>query len=169
VSRMSNQHLVLHTGIRIGLTILLVAVLFWSFMANPDELQEFELEAVLQPAISEPAAKMSEIDQRSISASMFDVELWHTPEVAEPVVEKPAPQPTRVSLQLMAITRASKDEQQQGRTAVIYDPDNDQIHSVRAGEKIGAYSVGQISDSSVELTDGRRVARLELELLEPWP
>lgn len=166
---MSNQHLVLHTGIRIVIAVLLVAVVFWSFTANPDELEEFNIDAVLQPADSEPAAKMSEIDQRSIGALMFDVELWHTPEVVEPVVEKPAPQPARVSLQLMAITKVSNIEQQQGRTAVIYDPDNDQVHSVRVGEKIGSYSVEQISDSTVELTDGRRIARLELELLEPRP
>lgn len=169
MNRMGNHNLILHVWSRIGLMALLLGVLVWSFWSSPAELEDFDLDQVLQSPESVADAANAPISQRDIDASIFDIELWHVPEVVEAVAEQVIPQPAQLNLQLMAITEEPGVEQGAERSAVIYDPDNDRIHRVRVGTKIGSYSVREITGTTVEVGDGRRIATLELDLLEPSP
>jgi hypothetical protein len=149
--------------------LLLIAVVVWSIGSKPIELENFDLDTVTKAAPSDEGEQTSENDHQPLNASDFDVSLWHTPEAESPVAEKQAPQPARINLQLMAISQAAENQQYVSRTAVVYDPVIDQIHSVQEGAMIGSFRVQSISETSVELTDGRRVALLKLEMLEPQP
>ena len=166
---MGNHNLISHVWARMGLMAMLLGVLVWSFWSRPAELEDFDLDDVLQSPESITDTANSPIMQRDIDASVFDVELWHAPEVLETVAEQVIPQPAQLNLQLMAITEEPGVEQGAERSAVIYDPDNDRIHRVSVGTKIGSYSVREITGTTVEVGDGRRIATLELDLLEPSP
>ncbi len=166
---MGNHNLILHVWTRIGLLVLLLGVLVWSLWSSPAELEGFDLDEVLNSPESIVDAANSPITQRDTDASEFKAELWHAPEVVETVAEQVIPQPAQLNLQLMAITEEPGVEQGAERSAVIYDPDNDRIHRVSVGTRIGAYSVREITGTTVEVGDGRRIATLELDLLEPSP
>ncbi len=159
----------LHVGVRVGLMVMVLIVLVWSSWSSPVEVASIDLDEVLRSPKSIADAANSRSTQRDIDASVFDVSLWHVPEVVETVAERSVPQPAQVNLQLMAITEEPGVEQGADRSAVIYDPDNDRIHRVKVGARIGSYSVREITGNSVEIGDGRSIAVLELELLEPNP
>ena len=169
MSRMGNHNLLSHVWARIGLLAMLLGVLVWSSWSRPAELEDFDLDEVLHSPQSIADAANAPFSQRYTDASVFDVELWHVPDVVETVAEQVIPQPAQLNLQLMAITEEPGVEQGAERSAVIYDPDNDRIHRVTVGTKIGAYSVREITGTTVEVGDGRRIATLELDLLEPSP
>ena len=169
MSRMSNHNLSMHLGVRFALVVMLLGVLMWSLWSKPAKLANFDLDEVLLSPESAPEKTNSQFTRQRIDATVFDVELWHVPQVVEPVAERVVQQPTQLNLQLMAITEESGMDQGAGRTAVIYDPDYDRIHRVRVGTQIGSYRVREITASSVEIGAGRRIAVLELELLEPNP
>lgn len=169
MSRMGNHNLILHVWARIGLLALLLGVLVWSLLSSPAELEGFDLDEVFHSPESIVDAANTPISQRDTDASVFDVKLWHVPDVVETVAEQVTPQPAQLNLQLMAITEEPGVVQGAERSAVIYDPDNDRIHRVSVGTKIGAYSVREITGTTVEVGDGRRIATLELDLSEPSP
>ena len=169
MSRVSNQHVNTHFAVRSVLVVSLLATLLWAISAKPKEPAFFDLEGVFQAEAPDPSFVTQQGDPHSISMAVFDVELWHMPEVIQPEVQRPVVQIARPNLQLMAILMSASNEQQPDRYAVIYDQDNDQVHDVRIGAQIGPYSVRRISESEVELQDGSRVAVLELDLLEPRP
>lgn len=169
MSRLTNSNKTFHAIVRLGLVALFFIAVIWSINARPGELEVFDIGSVIEATQPDGAEQISRIDVRPISASEFHVNLWYTPEVKAQVDEQPAVQPTRLNLQLMAISSRASNQQEQDRTAVIYDPDTDQVHNVSVGTQIGSFNVQRITSSSVELSDGKRVALLELDLLEPLP
>lgn len=169
MSRVSNQHLTTHIAMRSLLLVVFLAAILWAIMVKPKELATFDIDPVFQTETPDPPSVTPQTDQQSISMEVFNVELWHMPEIIQPEVQQPVVQIARPNLQLMAILMGASNEQHPDRYAVIYDQSNDQVHDVRVGAQIGPYSVRQISDSTVELQDGPRVAVLELDLLEPRP
>lgn len=169
MSRVSNQHLSTHFAVRSVLVVSLLATMLWAISAKPKELERFDIDAVFQAGTPDLSSSTPQGDRQSINGEVFDLELWHMPEIIQPEVQRPVVQIARPNLQLMAILMSASNEQQPDRYAVIYDQDNDQVHDVRIGAQIGPYSVRQISERTVELQDGQRVAVLELDLLEPRP
>ncbi len=167
MSQVSNQHLNTHFAVRSVLVVSLLATLLWAISAKPKELEGFDIDAVFQTGTPALSSSTPQGRRQSISREVFDLELWHMPEIPQPEVQHPVVQVARSNLQLMAISMGAGDEQQPDRYAVIYDQDNDQVHDVRIGAQIGPYRVRQISERAVELQDGPRVAVLKLDLLEP--
>ncbi|MBO6740744.1 MAG: hypothetical protein JJ916_12905 [Phycisphaerales bacterium] len=98
-----------------------------------------------------------------VSESMFQLELWHTPVVAQAEKVEPIVKPTPLKVQLIAIISDAIS----GRdAAVMYDPDRDEIRSVYVGSQIGGHDVSEITQDAVELANGARSQRIKLETVE---
>lgn len=162
-----NNHALLHWCVRVALLTLLVSAIAWTLWPERVQASPFDLESLLR--VDDSGEEQSASDGSALDASMFDAQLWYIPAVAavEPILTEP--QPTKVNLQLLAITSDSGASGASTQSAVIYEPDADLVHQVEVGGSISGFVVQRISDTSVELQQGQRIARLELELMEDGP
>lgn len=89
-------------------------------------------------------------------------ELWNPlPSPAPPAEEERNESVRRPSLSLVGIVIEDHD-----RLAVLYDPDTDRLHLLRAGERIEPFMVESIDDSAVTIRDGSFVVRLDVSKRE---
>ena len=162
-----NEHLVFHRVIRSVIGAIGVSALVWILSSNLPVLESLDIDEVFQEGseslVKEPVNRVD-----SLSEHVFSVDLWYVPviepkEVKAPVLKE---QPVRLNIELMAITSELDDAGKQVFSAVIFDADADTIRSIRLGDLVASYRVSQITEKSVELKSGNRVAVLELELLE---
>ena len=163
---LNNRHLVLHVFLRGLLVVALLLISTWLIWPKNATQDSFELDDVLIADVAEDSTDSTPLENRTISTADFDIDLWYVPPVKQPIIEQPPPTPTKLSLQLMAISSGSN---QSVRSAVIYDPEQDTIHRVGIGSVIARFRVERITDKEVELHQGQRVAILKLELMEPIP
>ncbi len=95
-----------------------------------------------------------------IDESAFLALLWNvppTPATVEPAERDPATPEPAMRYQLIGITR------DRGRLfAVLYDPEADRLLTVGDGDRIRHHTVTAISESEVELSNGRSTRRLTL-------
>lgn len=162
-----NNHALLHWCVRVALLAFLVLASAWALWPERVRASPFDLDSVLR--VDDPQGEQGASEGPALVASMFDAQLWYEPAVvpAEPTPNEPLP--ARVNLQLLAITSGTGVSGATTQTAVIYEPDADLIHQVVVGISIGGFVVQRISDTSVELQQGQRIARIELELMEDGP
>lgn len=120
----------------------------------------------LAPPQSLPASETNE-QRPAFDPNLFAVKLWHPPPPPPP----PEPQQQRVvergtplNLQLIGIVHEGQE-----RRAVLYDPQSDRLYIIAptrgdfgGDERIGQHTVTAVTDTYVELTNGRSVKRLEL-------
>ena len=141
-----------------GITVvMLVGTLVWAMIpVRSVPIEEFVVDTTKHP---EPD---STAKNRVVSSAAFDLTLWHVP----PVAQQPrAPEPVRVvqvSFELMAITTRRDEAGQPVGYAVIYDPGEDQLHTMPLGQVISGYTLTEINADSVTLRSGNREVRLEL-------
>lgn len=135
-----------------------VAVLgcaLWAFgpWQAPDAPSVTPLRAGSERVVIE--AGIEPIDQNAFLARLWDQPAAPDPHAAEPAARaEPEPMPR---FQLIGITR------DQGRLyAVLYDPQADRLFTVGDGDSIGHHTVTAISESGVELSDGRSTRWLAL-------
>lgn len=147
---------------RAFLLLLFFAALAWWILPAAEVHDDFDLDSVFTiESLSEPLAETKE---RLVTPEMFAVQLWYT----SPVVEAPepvAPEPkiAKLRLQLIAIAEHTADtEASRLRSAILYDPDEDILLEVIAGQSIGRVSVIEILETQVRLSEGQRETVLSL-------
>lgn len=150
---------------------LFVAV--WAFRAPPPTPEQQSLQ------IAEPseAPRLRE----PLDAAAFSAVLWHTPPPPPPEPEQqpetqpvlaaappPPPPPPPPAIQLLAILTPSAAQgtpaESNRRLAIAYDPDADEIRTLRSGDDIGGgWSVDAVTDDAITLRQERRTVALTLE------
>lgn len=122
------------------------------------------------PPTPQPTVKASataRLDQREVDWSAFEAPIWN-PRPA-PQIAAPPPPPPPLRLKLLAIVGSPNqtigtDSPPSGqRSAMIYDPDTDEVVSVREGERISGRVVKIIDSHRVVLLDGAAERVLELD------
>lgn len=162
MNRTTNHHFLLHIAIRVSAMIALVILVLW-YRTPVDRSSGFEMAQLLTVPAGESSKTTPGSAPDAVSASMFDVELWHTPVVAQPIKVKPIAKPAPLKLQLIAIIA---DERSGREAAVLYDPEHDEMRRVHIGSQIGGLDVREITQDAVELSNGTRSQRIKLETLE---
>ncbi len=161
MSRFAN-HLLLHIAIRTGAFILLLFAALW-YQTPADHVSDFDTGKTHSVPGEQSVNTTPESGGVMVSESMFQLELWHTPVVAQAEKVEPIVKPTPLKVQLIAIISDAIS----GRdAAVMYDPDRDEIRSVYVGSQIGGHDVSEITQDAVELANGARSQRIKLETVE---
>jgi len=97
---------------------------------------------------------------KSIDQTAFAARLWNappTPDRGGPVADDRSKRQPPLRLELIGITRDNDR-----LYAVLYDPESDRLLTVGDGDQIRDHTVTAISESEVELSDGRSTRRLAL-------
>lgn len=164
----TNTHFVLHVAIRVFVVCIMLGAALWLLLPGRLPADTFELDSVLN---TEPTGEASSPSTETVlRASMFDKQLWYTPpNIPDPPLRTPTPQIAQTSYLLMAITGSFQQSGEFVRSAVIYDPNTDLVHQVRAGERVGPYVISAITEMAVDLEQGQRVATLTLDTPEATP
>ncbi len=113
-----------------------------------------------QPSI-ELEAGVSTAVESLIDWTAFDVALWQ-PFPVDAVDEPASPRPTQtapLSLELLAIAT----DEDQGLSAVLYDPGTHKIHRARAGSVISQHRIALIDAAGVDVEFAGRTQRLSLQ------
>ncbi|MCC6228413.1 MAG: hypothetical protein IT432_04215 [Phycisphaerales bacterium] len=96
-----------------------------------------------------------------LDLAAFDRAMWLVPAAPEPAkvaVEKPAPPPPALTLQLLGLVNQS------GTTkAILYDSATDRVRVVAVGDSIGDRKVERIDAQGVSIRDGAGVRTLALK------
>ncbi len=162
MNRFANHHLLLHIAIRTGAFILLLFAALW-YQTPADHVSDFDTGKTHSVPGEQSVNTTPESGGVMVSESMFQLELWHTPVVAQAEKVEPIVKPTPLKVQLIAIISDAIS----GRdAAVMYDPDRDEIRSVYVGSQIGGHDVSEITQDAVELANGARSQRIKLETVE---
>lgn len=152
--------------------MLAIIAAAWAFRAPPQQ-PEF---ASLQLAEPSEAPRLRE----PLDAAAFSAVLWHTPPPPPPEPEQqpetqpvlaaapPPPPPPPPAIQLLAILTPSAAQgtpaESNHRLAIAYDPDADEIRTLRSGDDIGGgWSVDAVTDDAITLRQERRTVALTLE------
>ena len=127
---------------------------WWGFAPLPVlDAPDVTLSQPVAPNV--PDAGVEPMDQ-----SVFSALLWNAPETpnrTEQAADDAAQRDSAIRVQLIGITN------DHGRLyAVLYDPESDRLFSVGNGDRILQHTVTSISESAVELSDGRSTRRLTL-------
>lgn len=155
-----NTQLRVHWLIRSAAVALMLSAIVWSMLPLGQEPFNFEQRDYSETPESEHEPHRT---KTMVAASNFDRVLWHVP----PTPAKPEPakaqQPTRVNLELLAITSKTGDHGEAVPCVVLYDTQGDTIHSVTMGQTISGYRVTQIEQNSVSLVSGNTTTQLVLD------
>jgi hypothetical protein len=118
---------------------------------------------VAPPVIAAPKPPAREQpDASPLELAAFDAQIWVLPPKPTVTPPEPAPPPeTPLKLKLVGILQGHRADA--ALVAVLYDPASDKLAFAPSGEKVGGYTVGEISDASVELTSGRSSRTLLLD------
>ena len=144
-----------HQALRITIVIAMLGVLAWGLMPIREEAVgtvKLPKETPQQPMTQ------SDPDAAIVTADAFDLTLWYMPPVANKTNAKPRNQ-TRVVFELLAVSGTNDDSPY----SVIYDPQDDSIHTLSIGESIRGYTVSEIQSDSISLTTGSKTLRLALD------
>jgi len=149
-----SEHRV-HQALRIAVMVAMLGVLAWGLMPIRDDVA-----GITHLLERQPQNPIAESDPESVivTADAFDLILWHTP----PIVEKPKsrlPKQTRVSFELLAISGMNGDSPH----SVIYDPQDDSIHTLKLGDSIRGFIISEIRNDSISLTLGSKTLQLALD------
>ncbi len=145
----------MHQALRITIVVAMLGVLVWGLMPIREEVAgtvELSKETPQQPVAQ------SDPDAVAVTADAFDLTIWYTPPIVKKLEAKPRNQ-TRVSFELLAISGTNHDS----LYSVIYDPQDDSIHTLTIGESIRGYTVSEIHGDSISLTTGSKTLRLALD------
>jgi hypothetical protein len=124
-----------------------------------------EIPAVMPPAISPSRTSEHQVPSVApLDIASFDAPLWVIPPSPVATAAEPAPPPPEpvTKLQLVGIVR-ERHEGVETLRAALYDPGSDRIVLVADGEKVGTQTVRAVTDSAVELTNGRSISKLVLD------
>ena len=145
----------LHRVFRVSALLAVVGVLVWAFM--PFHAQVVHgADTSDKPAAESPSE--SETQVIAVGAEVFDLVLWDVPPVPKQAVVKPlVPKP--IVFELLAIS-GGRDEE---RSVVMYDPQEDIVHTLAVGESIREFTVFEILSDSITITAGSQVHRLSLD------
>jgi len=130
------------------------------FIADQDSPQ---FKNAPQTGISEIADIPQEQASQPLSAEAFKVALWHAPTPPEQPKSTVAQRSTRVAFQLLAISTSMNEADKPVKYIVLYDPNEDKVHTLSIGQSINGYTVSNIQDDAVSLSQGTKTVRLELE------
>lgn len=102
-----------------------------------------------------------------LEISAFRAPLWVAPPAPpappiESAVAASLPPRTPLKWQLLAIVRSDD-----GERALLYDPDGDQILSVRPGDSIGDRAIERVTSDRVDIRDGSVLRSLALKADKP--
>lgn len=127
-------------------------------------------DAIQVPVIGAHAPAPAPPAVGALELSAFQTRIWDPPAPPPPAVvtaspsppppAPPAPAPP-LRLQLVAIVN-ELDGPSPALCAALYDPDQDRLHLVMRGQRIGGRTVSGIGTAFVELTEGVHTRRLEL-------
>lgn len=142
--------------------LLVVAALVWCILPGSQIRDHFDLDSVF--TVESPSRPLAEQDEQQVTPEMFSVRLWYTPPVVEPPKPvTPEPRVAKLRLQLIAIAEQGVDSGESPlRSAILYDPDEDILLEVIAGQSIGRVTVIEISETDVRLSEGTRETVLSL-------
>jgi hypothetical protein len=123
-----------------------------------------DLPGIEAPEISPRAFPAALPPEQTLDLSAFDVSLWVVPPAPVAKAPEPPPSPAELvlDLQLIGIVRDDLDEAGVLRAA-IYDPRSDRIFIVAGGDQVGPHTVRNVTESNVEISSGRSVAKLLLD------
>lgn len=149
----------------LAIGVLGLAVCAWAIVwaCSPVENRTIELDWKPQPVATEPdRAPTNESGQ----LAAFDVRLWTAPErpveaalIAEAAKPASPPPPRLILLGIVS----SSDPQSSEFEAILYDPDTDTTHIVRAGAMIGSVTLGAIARDWALLISQSGEIRLTLD------
>jgi len=130
-----------------------LACAVWAFL--PAQIPGAEAASPVAPA-APPGAP--EPDRPGFDPGAFQARLWHAPAVPEV-----APQPVESSREMaVALQLISLIESGDVLSAAIYDPAQDRMAIVKAGDAVGAYTIESITWDGVEIARDGRPQRLAL-------
>ena len=112
------------------------------------------------PQVSDPTANQVS-SRRPLDLAAFRTPIWVVPP-PPPAPPAPPPPPPPLKLQLIAITT---EGEQHVPAALVYDPDQDKLLAIHAGDTIGGRKVEKITLDKVHIRDsaGERVLALRGE------
>lgn len=117
------------------------------------------------PVVTTPVVARSET--REIDWSAFDAPIWNPRPVPQIAAPPPPPPPLRLKLLAVVVSSdrvpGSEADPRQSRSAMIYDPDVDEVITVREGERIAGRLVKSIQAQRVILVEGTTERTVELE------
>lgn len=148
-----------HQAIRLTVVVTMLGVLVWGLMPIRDDA------AGITDLLERPPQKpIAESDPKPVvlTADAFDVTLWYTPPIANKPESK-SPKQTRVAFELLAISGTNDDSGDNLQSSVIYDPQDDSVHTLKLGESIRGYTVSEIRNDSISLTFNGKNFQLVLD------
>ncbi|MBL0870871.1 MAG: hypothetical protein IBJ18_09880 [Phycisphaerales bacterium] len=117
------------------------------------------------PAVTMPVVARSET--REIDWSAFDAPIWNPRPAPQMAAPPPPPPPLRLKLLAVVVSSdrvpGSDADARQSRSALIYDPDLDEVITVHEGERIAGRLVKSIQSKRVILVEGTTERTVELE------
>ncbi len=156
-----KHHQQLHRWLGVILTAMVLAALAWAIIPDRAQTGEFDIDEFthVEPTNSSPQASSDTFDP-----SVFGITLWYEPPTPEPIAPlRPTP-PPRFTLELMAISVEAGRDAQPARVAVVYDTQDDTVHTLHVGDRCGGATIESISEESVEVRVGTQTVRLALEV-----
>lgn len=96
-----------------------------------------------------------------LQLAVFQTPLWVAP-IPPPAPPAPPPPPPPLKLQLIAIT-SGPSEHPDARGALIFDPEQNKLFTVAAGDAISGRTILRITDVIVELSDTTGTRQLSLK------
>lgn len=147
-----------HQAVRTVAAAAMVCALVWGLMPIHAEISD------VKPVASDGnAAPSIDTEQLVVSADAFDLMLWYSPPpTAQRTILKPRQQ-TRVSFELLAISASQDDSGSTQKYSVIYDSQDDSIHTLLLGQSIRGYTISEIDSDSVLMTAGKKTITLSLD------
>lgn len=150
----------MHLLIRGVLASCMLFVLVWAVWP-----QSLPSESALLPddglASQENHSGSQAPEQTSITE--FNATLWYAPKpVAQPeTVQAPRTQPR---LELLAISSTAGGTSGEMISCLVYDPEGDEVHTLRVGDEVHGYRVEKIDHAGVTMLGARNAAvRLPLD------
>lgn len=147
-----------HLVVRTVAAGAVVCALGWGLMPIHAKISD------VKPIASDGNATPSiDTEQLAVSADAFDLTLWYSPPpAAQRMIPKPRQQ-ARVSFELLAISASQDDSGSPQKYSVIYDSQDDSIHTLLLGQTIRGYTISEIDSDSVMMTAGKRTIMLSLD------
>ena len=147
-----------HQAVRAVAAGAVVCALVWGLMPIHAELSEAE-----QIVSDGNVPQSTEIEELAVSADAFGLTLWYSPPpAAQRMIPKPRQQ-ARVSFELLAISASQDGSGSPQKYSVIYDSQDDSIHTLLLGQTIRGYTISEIDSDSVMMTAGKKTITLSLD------
>lgn len=147
-----------HQVVRVVAAAAVVCAMVWGLMPLRVEISEMK-HVFPQGDVSQSL----ETESLVVSTDAFDLTLWYSPPPAVQKTESKSRPEVRVSFELLAISASQDISGNRQQYSVIYDPQDDSIHTLLLGQSIRGYIVAEIDSDSVMMTAGTKTITLSLD------